>query len=36
LRERLVELIKAMGISARDLLLQNATPYDALGLSDPK
>jgi arsenate reductase len=36
LRERLVELIKAMGISARDLLLQKGTPYDALGLSDPK
>jgi arsenate reductase (glutaredoxin) len=36
LRERLVELIKAMGISARDLLRQKGTPYDALGLSDPK
>ncbi|MGD9656766.1 MAG: arsenate reductase (glutaredoxin) [Methylocystis sp.] len=35
-RERLVELLKAMGISARELLRQKGTPYDALGLSDPK
>jgi arsenate reductase len=35
-RERLVELLKVMGISARDLLRQKGTPYDALGLSDPK
>jgi arsenate reductase len=34
-RERLVELLKAMGISARELLRQKGTPYDALGLSDP-
>jgi arsenate reductase len=35
-RERLVELLKAMGISARELLRQKGTPYDALGLGDPK
>ncbi|MGJ0426037.1 arsenate reductase (glutaredoxin) [Methylocystis sp.] len=35
-RERLVELLNAMGISARDLLRQKGTPYDALGLGDPK
>jgi arsenate reductase len=35
-RERLVELLHAMGLSARELLRQKGTPYDALGLSDPK
>lgn len=35
-RERLVELIEMMGISARDLLRQKGTPYDELGLDDPK
>lgn len=35
-RERLVELIHAMGISVRDLLRQKGTPYHELGLSDPK
>jgi arsenate reductase len=35
-RERLVELLKAMAISARDLLRQKGTPYDELGLADPK
>jgi arsenate reductase len=35
-RERLKELIKAMGISARDLLREKGTPYTSLGLSDPK
>ncbi len=35
-RERLAELLKAMGISARDLLRQKGTPYDTLGLADPK
>lgn len=35
-RERLVELIKAMGIRPRDLLRQKGTPYDELGLGDPK
>ncbi len=33
-RERLVELLKAMGISARDLLRQKGTPYEALGLAE--
>jgi arsenate reductase (glutaredoxin) len=36
LRERLVELLAAIGISARELLRQKGTPYDALGLADPK
>ncbi len=35
-RERLVELLKAMRISARELLRQKGTPYEALGLGDPK
>ena len=35
-RERLVELIEAMGIPVRDLLRQKGTPYDELGLDDPK
>ena len=35
-RERLVALIAAMGIGARDLLRQKGTPYDELGLGDPK
>lgn len=35
-RERLVALIAAMNIPARDLLRQNGTPYDELGLGDPK
>jgi arsenate reductase len=35
-RERLLELIKAMGLSARDLLRRKGTPYDTLGLDDPK
>ena len=35
-RERLIELLHAMGLSARGLLRQKGTPYDALGLSDPK
>lgn len=34
-REKLIELIKAMGISARDLLRQRGTPYHELGLSNP-
>jgi arsenate reductase len=34
-RERLVELMAAMGISARDLLRQKGAPYDELGLADP-
>ena len=35
-RERLVELIKAMGIAPRDLLRRKGTPYDELGLDDAK
>lgn len=34
-RERLLELIAAMGIPARALLRRKGTPYDALGLDDP-
>ena len=34
-RERLVELIKAMDITARQLLREKGTPYKALGLDDP-
>ena len=35
-RTQLVKLIKAMGISPRDLLRRKGTPYDELGLDDPK
>jgi arsenate reductase len=35
-RARLLELIKAMGISARELLREKGTPYAELGLADPK
>jgi arsenate reductase len=35
-RGRLLELIQAMGISARELLREKGTPYAELGLSDPK
>ncbi len=35
-RARLIELIRAMGISVRDLLRQKGTPYAELGLADPK
>jgi arsenate reductase (glutaredoxin) len=35
-RERLEELIQAMGIRPRDLLRQKGTPYNELGLSDTK
>ncbi|ADV11868.1 arsenate reductase (glutaredoxin) [Mesorhizobium ciceri] len=35
-RERLVELIAAMGITPRDLLREKGTPYAELGLADPK
>ena len=34
-RERLIELIGAMGISPRDLLRRKGTPYDELGLDNP-
>ena len=33
-RERLVELIEAMGIGPRDLLREKGTPYAELGLGD--
>jgi len=32
----LQKLLAAMGIGARDLLRQKGTPYEELGLSDPK
>lgn len=35
-REKLVELIQAMGISARALLREKGTPYRDLGLDDAK
>ena len=33
-RERLCQLVDAMGASARDILRQKGTPYDELGLGD--
>lgn len=33
-RERLVELLKLMGIAPRDLLRKKGTPYDKLNLGD--
>jgi arsenate reductase len=35
-RAQLVELITAIGIPARELLRHKGTPYDELGLADPK
>lgn len=35
-RERLAELIAAMGIAPRELLREKGTPYAELGLGDPK
>lgn len=35
-REKLLELIKAMGVSVRDLLREKGTPYRELGLDDLK
>jgi arsenate reductase (glutaredoxin) len=35
-RQRLKELIAAMGISTRQLLREKGTPYAELGLGDPK
>jgi len=35
-RDKLVELIAAMGITPRQLLREKDTPYMALGLGDPK
>ncbi|MHB0951128.1 MAG: arsenate reductase (glutaredoxin) [Allorhizobium sp.] len=34
-RERLVSLIKAMGISVREVLRKKDTPYEELGLDNP-
>nr|WP_297462060.1 arsenate reductase (glutaredoxin) [uncultured Halomonas sp.] len=34
-RERLCELLNAMGIPPRELLRRKGTPFDALGLDDP-
>lgn len=35
-RERLTQLMNAMGMSPRDLIRQKGTPYAKLGLDDPK
>ena len=35
-RERLVQLIRLMSIRPRDLLRRKGTPYEELGLDDPK
>lgn len=35
-RQRLIELIAAMGIAPRELLREKGTPYGELGLADPK
>jgi arsenate reductase (glutaredoxin) len=35
-RKRLAELIKAMGLPVRAVLRRKGTPYDELGLDDPK
>jgi len=35
-RERLVELLGLMKMKPRDLLRRRGTPYDELGLDDPK
>lgn len=35
-RERLAELVAAMGIAPRQLLREKGTPYAELGLGDPK
>jgi len=35
-RDRLVELIGASGLPVREVLRRKGTPYDALGLDDPK
>ena len=35
-RDELVGLIRRMGIPARDLLRRKGTPYDELGLDDPR
>jgi arsenate reductase (glutaredoxin) len=35
-KARLSALVKAMGIPVRDVLRQKGTPYEELGLGDPK
>jgi arsenate reductase len=35
-RDELADLIRAMGITSRELLRRKGTPYDELGLADPK
>jgi arsenate reductase (glutaredoxin) len=35
-REKLTKLLRAMGMSARELLRKRGTPYAELGLDDPK
>jgi arsenate reductase len=35
-RERLMELLRGMGMRPRELLRRKGTPYDELGLDDPK
>jgi len=35
-KERLQELVAALGLGVRDLLRQKGTPYDELQLADPK
>ena len=35
-KEKLQELLRAMAIPPRELLRQKGTPYDELGLGDPK
>ena len=35
-KERLQQLLADMGLGARELLRQKGTPYDELGLADPK
>lgn len=35
-RERLAALVAAMGMPVRELLRRKGTPYDELGLDDPK
>jgi len=34
-REKLRELVRAMGVGVRDILRQKGTPYDELNLGDP-
>jgi arsenate reductase len=35
-RQRLVELLGLLGMTPRELLREKGTPYDELGLADPK